>query len=164
MEEYVKGCRDFSEQDFYLDHEILLEEEIANFYVVMVHSEEIFGIELEEGDWINVYADISLSDGHIKDDLMLTWYHAEEETPVLYRMTETEKDLMQLAAMKYMKAKGVMLPGMRQSFSIEYGPEYGKLCIGSECGSGCRYQEIYSTSGLKQCISEYIDQYVNNNN
>lgn len=160
MEEYVKGCRAFSQKDFYLDHEILLEEETANFYVVMGDLEEIFGIDLEGDDWINVYADMNLSNGHIKEDLMITWCHAEEERTVLYRMNETEKGLMQLAAVAYMKKEGVLIPG-RWSFTIEFGPEYGELCIGTEDSSGCRYQEVHDISSLRQCINEYIDQYVN---
>lgn len=162
MEEYVKGCRDFTGKDFYLDDEILLEKETANFYVVMGSPEEIFGIALEEDDWINVYADMSLSNGSIKEDLILTWCHEEEEGTVLYRMNETEKELMRLAAEKHMKKKGVLLPG-RQNFTVEFGPEYGELFIGTENSSGCRYQEITDTTSLKRCISEYIDQYLNVN-
>ena len=61
-----------------------------------------------------------------------------------------------------MKKKGVLLPG-RQNFTVEFGPEYGELCIGSENSSGCRYQEITDTTSLKRCIGEYIDQYLNVN-
>ena len=160
MEEYVKGCRNFTEKDFYLDHEILLEKETANFYLVMGSPEEVFGIALDEDDWINSYADMSLSNGSIKEDLLLTWHHAGEERTVLYRMNETEKEFMRLAAEKYMKKEGVLLPG-RQNFTVEFGPEYGELCIGSEGSSGCCYHEIFDTTSFMQCISEYIDQLMN---
>lgn len=161
MEEYVKGCREFSEKDFYFDHEILLEEETANFYVVMSNPEEVFGIVLEGDDWINVYADMNLSDGSVREDLLLTWCHAEEERAVLYHMNKIEKELIRLTAAEYMKKEGVMLPGRYQIFTVEFGPEYGALSIGSEGGSGCYYQEIFNMNDLKQCVCEYIDQYVN---
>lgn len=157
--EYVCGTMRFTNEDYYLEDEILLEDNKANVYVAMGNWSEIFGIQVEDDDWINVYANYDLSSGSIDEELVLTWSKGEEELERYYRMNEDERMYMKDSVEVYMSRNGILLP-KTQPFTVEFGPNGGQLTIGMEDSSGCRYDDVFTVCELKKRIGEYIDRYV----
>lgn len=157
--EYIQGERRFNEKDFYLDHEVLLEENKVNVYVVMGSWDEIFGIQVQEGESINVYTNYDFSAQCVEDDLVLVWKQQMKDRVHAYKMSVEEKSYMTEAVIKYLKKNGIILPKI-EAFTIENGEKSGEICIGSESSSGCKYQDIFTKDDLKACVSRYIDDYI----
>ena len=154
--EYVTGIRQLRQTDFWLEEEVLLEEETANCYLVISNCREIFEITLDAEEYLNVYVDYDLRKRELKAELELSLHGGRKDRQLYYKLSEEERAIVQRKTEEYLWREGILLP-RSLTFTVEI--EDG-IYIGNENGSGCRYTDVWTADDLGDKVKEFLWGYV----
>ena len=104
LKTYVKGFRELNKDDISFEGEVeFIEDEnecnALNFYfAVWFNPDEVFGTNVssvENGDWINLYANYIINDRCVADDLEIILNRNDGRIEELfYRLSDAEKKLL----------------------------------------------------------------------